>query len=147
MTNREFEIIMQAPRVIHTTVRKFIRGFESSQEELNRMNDTQRRTLLLIHDKGVLTMTELHRAIGRQKGSMTSVVDQLIKKGFVERRNSIGDRRKVKIDLTPAGKEKVNIFRVEIAKYIRNKLRKLPPRSRERFYQAVEILNDISRQL
>jgi DNA-binding MarR family transcriptional regulator len=147
VVNREFDVIMRAPRVLHITFRKFIRGFKSSQDELNRMNETQRRTLLFIHDKGDQTMTDLHRAIGRQKGSMTSVVDKLIKKGFVERRHTTRDKRKVQIGLTPAGKEKVDILKAEVAGHFKNKLIKLPPNSRQQFYQAIKILDNISRQL
>jgi DNA-binding MarR family transcriptional regulator len=147
MLRRDLEIIMSFPRVIHHTMRKLRCGFHGSQPELNQLNDTQRRTLLYLDDKEAMTMTQLHRFIGLEKGSLTSVVDQLIKKSLVQRKRVAGDRRKVEIDLTAFGKNKVGILKKEIAEYIHGKLQQLTPDDRKRFYQAVETLSDISRKL
>ena len=92
-------------------------------------------------------MTELHHAIGLEKGSLTTVVDQLIEKTLVERKRDVGDRRKVNILLTALGRKKVDTLRMEIANYIKKSLDGLPAKDRERFYKAVKVLIDISGKL
>jgi DNA-binding MarR family transcriptional regulator len=146
MENRELEIIIRFPKITHVILGKMIQGFQSSQTEMN-LNQTQRRTLLILYDKGETTMTALHEAIGLEKGSLTTVIDQLIEKALVERKRDEKDRRKVYISVTPMGREKVGILRMEIASYIKNNLERLPSKDLERFYQAVEALTDISQKL
>jgi DNA-binding MarR family transcriptional regulator len=146
MENRELEIIIRFPKITHEILGKMMHGFQSSQGEMT-LNRTQGRALLILYDKGETTMTVLHRVIGLEKGSLTTVIDQLIEKGLVERKRDAEDRRKVNISLTPMGREKVGILRMEIASYIKNKLERLPVKDRERFYRTVEALADISLKL
>ena len=146
MEDRELEIIIRFPKITHLILGKMMQGFQSSQMEMN-LNRTQGRTLLILYDKGETTMTALHQAIGLEKGSLTTVIDQLIEKALVERKRDVKDRRKVNISLTATGREKVGTLRIEIASYIKNKLEGLPVKDRERFYRAVEALTDISRKL
>ena len=145
MENRELEIIIQFPKISHVIIGKMIRGFRSSLG-MN-LNQTHRRTLLFLNDVEETTMTELHKTIGLEKGSLTTVIDQLIEKELVERKGDKKDRRKVLISLTAKGREKVGILRMEIAGYIKNNLEKLPEIDRKRFYKAVEALDDISLKL
>ena len=146
MENRELEIIIRFPKITHEILDKMMHGFQSSQGEMN-LNRTQGRALLILYDRGQTTMTVLHRIIGLEKGSLTTVIDQLIEKELVERKRDAEDRRKVNISLTSMGHEKVGILRMEIASYIKNKLERLPVKDRERFYRAVEALTDISLKL
>jgi len=145
MKDKEFEIITGFPRIFHVFMRKMMQGFQSSQELS--LNPTQRRTLLIIHNKGVLTMTALHQIIGLEKGSLTAVIDQLIGKGLVKRKRDEKDRRRVNISLSETGGKKAKILRMEIAVHIRKNLERLPAEDRERFYRAIESLIDISRKL
>jgi len=146
VNNNELEIILQFPKVLHVVMRKMMHGFRSSQLDII-LNQTQGRALLLLYDKGETTMTDLHRAIGLEKGSLTSVIDQLIKKELVERKRDAGDRRKVNISLTKMGQDKAEILRMEIAGYIKHNLERLQVEDRRQFYRAIEALIDISRKL
>lgn len=146
MKDKELEIIMGFPRVFHVFMREMMHGFQTSQKDLS-LNQTQRRTLLIIHDKGEMMMTALHQIIGLEKGSLTAVIDQLIGMGLVERKRDQKDRRRVNIFLTETGRKKAKILRMEIARHIRNNLERLPAEDRERFYRTVESLIDISRRL
>ena len=51
------------------------------------------------------TMSDTAKAVKVTSGTLTSAIDNLIKKGYVERRRSSEDRRVVKIRLTEKGKE------------------------------------------
>ena len=146
MKDKDFEMIMGFPRIFHVLMGKMMHGFESSQKDMT-LNQTQRRTLFIIHNKKVMTMTALHEIIGLEKGSLTAVIDQLIAKGLVKRERDEKDRRRVNISLSAKGKRKVKILRMEIGGHIKEKLERLPAEERERFYRTVESLMDISRKL
>ena len=146
MNDKELGIILGFPRVFHVFMRKMMHDFQTTQEDLS-LNPTQRRTLLIIHDRGEMTMTALHQIIGLEKGSLTAVIDQLIRKGLVKRERDQKDRRRVNISLSETGKKKVKILRMEIADHIRKNLERLPPEDRKRFYRTVESLIDIGRKL
>jgi DNA-binding MarR family transcriptional regulator len=51
------------------------------------------------------TPYELSRAMSYDSGSMTRMLDRLEKKGFIVRTRSDADRRMVKLELTPQGRE------------------------------------------
>jgi DNA-binding MarR family transcriptional regulator len=146
MENKELELITEFPKTTHVILGKMMQGFQSSLEDMN-LNQTMRRALLILYDKGETTMTELHHAIGLEKGSLTTVVDQLIEKRLVERKRDVADRRKVNILLTSLGRRNVDTLRMEIANYIKKSLDRLQARDQERFYRAVKVLIDISGKL
>ena len=146
MKDKELEIIMGFPRVFHVFMRKMMHNFQTTQKDLS-LNQTQRRTLLIIHDRGEMTMTALHQIIGLEKGSLTAVIDQLIGKGLVKRERDRKDRRRVNISLSETGKKNVKILRMEIAGHIRKNLERLSAADLQRFYRTVESLVDLSRKL
>jgi MarR family transcriptional regulator, organic hydroperoxide resistance regulator len=146
MKNNELEILMQFPRIIYMIMRKIMRGFHFSQYGLE-LNQTQRRTLLILLNKGASSMTQLHDLVGLEKGSLTTVVDQLIAKTLVERRRNTRDRRKLDISLTSTGVKKAAILRKEIAGHVKRRLDRLTENDRRQFYQAVAILDDIMPKL
>lgn len=50
-----------------------------------------------------LTQTELSRRVGVETASSTTILDELERLGFVERRRNSSDRRNINVFLTPAG--------------------------------------------
>ena len=146
MGKEEVELITQFPRVMHMVKRKLMLGFVSSKQDLN-YNPTQGMVLFLISDNKQLTMTELHKFTGLEKGSLTTVVDQLITKRLVERVGDEKDRRKVIVCLTSLGKKHLAILRKDVSRFIQSQLDKLSADQRERFYKAIKILIEISEKL
>ena len=57
-----------------------------------------------------LTMKELADKIGRDKSTITALVDKLIKQGYVEKARDIEDNRVVFVTLTEKGKELKPMF-------------------------------------
>lgn len=62
-------------------------------------------TLTLIDRNPGISQTELSLANGRDKSSLTPVVEDLVRRGLVERRRVEADRRAYRLNLTPAGKK------------------------------------------
>ena len=61
-------------------------------------------TLTLIARNPGISQTELSLANGRDKSSLTPVVEDLVKRGLVERKRMDSDRRTYRLNLTPSGK-------------------------------------------
>jgi DNA-binding MarR family transcriptional regulator len=62
-------------------------------------------TLTLINRNPGITQTELGQASGRDKSSITPVVEDLVRRGLVERRRMDSDKRAYRLSLTSAGKK------------------------------------------
>jgi DNA-binding MarR family transcriptional regulator len=60
-------------------------------------------TLTLIARNPGISQTELSLAAGRDKSSLTPVVENLVRRGMVERKRMRDDRRTYRLNLTPAG--------------------------------------------
>ncbi len=146
MGDEEIELITRFPRVAHKIGRKLMSGFSCSNDLFN-LSPTQRHVLFLIHEGRQLTMTELHRCTGLEKGSLTFVVDQLIEKGVVQRGGDEEDRRKVYVSLTDFGQKEIAIHLDEVCKFIQTKLDRLLPNDRRHFFQAIKKLVEISEKL
>jgi DNA-binding MarR family transcriptional regulator len=62
-------------------------------------------TLTLIGRNPGISQTELSHANGRDKSSLTPVVEDLVRRGLVERKRLRRDRRAYRLNLTPAGRK------------------------------------------
>ena len=62
-------------------------------------------TLTLIARNPGISQTELSHANGRDKSSLTPVVEDLVRRGLVERKRVRADRRTYRLNVTPAGKK------------------------------------------
>ncbi len=62
-------------------------------------------TLTLIARNPGISQTELSLANGRDKSSVTPVVEDLVRRGLVERKRVRSDRRAYRLSLTPAGRK------------------------------------------
>jgi MarR family transcriptional regulator, 2-MHQ and catechol-resistance regulon repressor len=72
-----------------------------------RLTPTQLGVLEAIFHKGPLTQRELGRKVLRSAGNMTDVIDKLERRGVVRRSRKPGDRRAVRVELTPTGVEMI----------------------------------------
>jgi DNA-binding MarR family transcriptional regulator len=62
-------------------------------------------TLMLIGRNPGISQTELSLANGRDKSSLTPVVEDLVRRGLVERKRMDKDRRAYRLNLTAAGEK------------------------------------------
>jgi DNA-binding MarR family transcriptional regulator len=67
--------------------------------------------LSIIASNPGLTPTDLSRACGRDKSTLTPALKDLAKRGLVERRRHETDERSYTIHLTPAGEELLRVLR------------------------------------
>ena len=67
-------------------------------------------TLTLIARNPGISQTELSYANGRDKSSLTPVVEDLVRRGLVERKRMRADRRAYRLNVTPAGKKTLTML-------------------------------------
>jgi DNA-binding MarR family transcriptional regulator len=82
-------------------------AFQAFSRRSQEVGETPGRfaTLTLIHRNPGISQTELGQASGRDKSSITPVVEDLVRRGLVDRRRMDSDKRAYRLSLTPVGKK------------------------------------------
>jgi DNA-binding MarR family transcriptional regulator len=95
-------------------------------------------TLTLIARNPGISQTELSHANGRDKSSLTPVVEDLVGRGLVERKRVRSDRRAYRLNLTPAGKKTLTMLTRCARRHERSLDRIIGQRDRKRFLQILK---------
>jgi DNA-binding MarR family transcriptional regulator len=90
-------------------------------------------TLTLIARNPGISQTELSHAAGRDKSSLTPVVEGLVRRGLVERRRMDHDRRAYRLNVTADGKKILALLTICARRHERNLDRIIGARDRTRF--------------
>ncbi|MGE0565933.1 MAG: MarR family winged helix-turn-helix transcriptional regulator [Pseudolabrys sp.] len=97
-------------------------------------------TLTLIARNPGISPTVLGAASGRDKSSMTPVLDDLVRRGLVQRKRTDGDRRVWRLSLTPAGERMLAKMTACARRHERNLDRAIGTRDRARFVKVLRRL-------
>ena len=95
-------------------------------------------TLTLISRNPGISQTELSHAAGRDKSSLTPVVEDLVRRGLVARKRMEHDRRTYSLNLTPDGKKILTMMTRCARRHERNLDRVIGMRDRKRFLQLLK---------
>jgi DNA-binding MarR family transcriptional regulator len=95
-------------------------------------------TLTLIARNPGISQTELSQANGRDKSSLTPVVEDLVKRGLVERKRMDSDRRTYRLNLTHDGKKILTMMTRCARRHERNLDQVIGTRDRKRFIQILK---------
>lgn len=95
-------------------------------------------TLTLIARNPGISQTELSHANGRDKSSLTPVVEELVRRGLVERKRVDSDRRTYRLNVTPAGKKILTTMTRCARRHERNLDHVIGARDRKRFIQILK---------
>lgn len=83
---------------------KFIHRFRKESPRYHGIKKNHIRIIGFLYRNQALTATEISRMLNMEKGSLTTLIDQLEEFGLVSRCDDINDRRKALISLTDTGK-------------------------------------------
>jgi DNA-binding MarR family transcriptional regulator len=95
-------------------------------------------TLTLIARNPGISQTELSHANGRDKSSLTPVVEDLVRRGLVERKRMNSDRRTYRLNLTASGKKVLTMMTRCARRHERNLDHVIGVRDRTRFIQILK---------
>ena len=94
--------------------------------------------LTLIARNPGISQTVLSLANGRDKSSLTPVVEDLVRRGLVERKRMDSDRRTYSLNLTPAGKKVLTTLTRCARRHERHLDQVIGARDRKRFIQILK---------
>ena len=86
---------------------KIFYRFRQYHEGIPWMKKNHIKIINLLYQHNYLTSTEIGKKLDMEKGSLTSLIDQLKNRGLVIRTNDANDRRKFLISLSTKGREEV----------------------------------------
>src|SRR5215469_14285462 len=95
-------------------------------------------TLTLIARNPGISQTELSQANGRDKSSLTPVIDDLARRGLIERKRTQNDRRTYRLMITPTGKKVLTMMTRCARRHERNLDSVIGERDRKRFIQILK---------
>jgi DNA-binding MarR family transcriptional regulator len=95
-------------------------------------------TLMLIARNPGISQTGLSQAAGRDKSSLTPVVEDLVRRGLVERKRLVHDRRAYCLNLTRAGKRTLTMLTRCARRHERALDSVIGLRDRKRFIQILK---------
>jgi DNA-binding MarR family transcriptional regulator len=95
-------------------------------------------TLTLIARNPGISQTELSQAAGRDKSSLTPVLEDLVRRGLAERKRVRDDRRTYRLNVTAAGKKMLTQMTRCARRHERNLDAIIGMRDRKRFIQILK---------
>jgi DNA-binding MarR family transcriptional regulator len=101
-------------------------------------------TLTLIAENPGISQSTLGRAAGRDKSSMTPVLDDLVRRGLVSRARAAEDRRTYRLNLTAAGAKTLARLTACARRHEQNLDRIIGLRERARFLRTLKRVQAIS---
>ncbi len=100
-------------------------------------------TLMLIGRNPGISQTALSQANGRDKSTLTPVLNDLVKRGLVRRQRTPDDRRAYQLTLTAAGKRMLDQLSACAARHDRNLDRIIGRKDRPRFLAILRRIEDV----
>jgi MarR family transcriptional regulator, organic hydroperoxide resistance regulator len=130
------QLVQEVEQILSALSLSFIQ-MERSGKCCHGVTLSQCHTLSLLLKKGGLIMIELSKQMGLTKSTMTRIVDNLVRDGWVEQVKDQRDRRQVSVRLTQKGKEMAEKLNDSSRDWIGRILKHIP---QEKMDQMVESL-------
>lgn len=127
------------PKIYSSFYLEYLKEYSSDYN----VNKTQLRALMFIKNYGAINMTDLSYKLNVEKGSLTSMVDDLTNKGYVLRQKDLTDRRKYLIVITEKGINIASDFMNKLDAKLEEKLLKLSEQEQEKYIDAINTLQCI----
>lgn len=127
------------PKIYSSLYLEYLKQYSATYN----VNKTQLRALVFIKNNGAISMTDLCAKLNIEKGSLTSMVDDLTEKGYVIRTKDLLDRRKYLISITEKGTILASDFMDKLSNKLEEKLSKLDENDRNRYMEAINTLQCI----
>ena len=109
---------------------------------------SQCHTLDLLSKKENLAMNELSKQMGLAKSTMTRIVNNMIREGWIEQFKDEGDRRLVNVRLTLKGKKMAERLDFSSREYVRRILRHIPSEKIPQIVASLKlIMNSVVREV
>ena len=130
--------VLDVVPAIMRTIRTEFRGERSTN-----LSVPQFRTLAYIKDNNGASLSSLAAHIGLTLPSMSKLIDELVSRGLVVRNEHQEDRRKICLQLTPAGKKELEAAYEHTQAFLVKKLSGLAKEDLDTVLCSMEILSKL----
>lgn len=145
MTKIDEDMIRELRDAVDVLVRKFkIDEGNQVASGAPRMPPSEAHALVYVSLYPDRTMTNLAKHLGVAPTTASSIVDRMVKKGFLVRRRSEQNRRTVELSLTASGAEVCELIEQEQLQHCGTMLEALHERERDQF---IRLIGKISKNL
>jgi len=127
------------PKIYSSLYLEYLKQYSATSN----VNKTQLRALMFIKNNGAISMTDLCAKLNIEKGSLTSMVDDLTEKRYVIRTKDLSDRRKYLISITEKGTILACDFTDKLSDKLEEKFLKLNEDDQNRYMEAINTLQYI----
>lgn len=124
-------------------VRKMVRLFqlfERDQIKIHGFTTTQCYTLLELEKSGSITMNELSDRMNLSSSTMTRIMDNLVRDGYIERQKSSEDRRLVIVSLSDKGLSSAKTLNASVNHYYQRVIENMPTGKLDEVLQSANLL-------
>jgi DNA-binding MarR family transcriptional regulator len=127
-------------------IHRVTHGVALSLDRTRALGVTQAEAHVLAHlaDYGDSTVGDVHRAFAHRRSTLTSVLDRLASRRFIQRRRGEKDRRTYVLALTPSGRRVAVRVRAHLARIEQRALRRV---SRAALAGFREVMMRLEREL
>lgn len=126
-------LVKSLPRLYNDFYLEYIKSFIQGKN----INKNQVRALTFIKNYGSISMSELCNMLNIEKGSLTSMIDDLEKKKYVERMKDKKDRRKYNIVLTKDGDKMACEFLEHLKINLPDKIERIEKDNLGKFFESM----------
>jgi len=106
------------------------------------VSQTQCFLIVEIGRKPGISVKELAEILRTDKSAISRSVEELVKKGFVERNPSKEDRRYVELRLLPKGQERFEIIEHDMYVKFKEVWERIPAEKQEQVLEALKLYNE-----
>lgn len=128
------ELLQKAVRILHV--------FEREQIRIHGFTSSQCYVLLALLRSGPLTINEISGRLNLEISTITRIMDNLVRDGFVLRQRTLPDKRVVEASLTETGVTAATKLQMGITNYYQNVIMHLPRGRVREMMGAMECLLD-----
>jgi len=107
------------------------------------LTKSQVGVLVLLRRVAGCTATDLGAAMNVTKAGLTSILDVMERRGLLARAADAGDRRKIRLELTEAGRNAADAVMSETERRVAERIRSLSADDRENLVRHLSVLTEI----
>lgn len=116
---------------------KFILTFRKENSFSPGIKKNQGKIINMLYHNDKLTSTELGRRLDIEKGSLTTMIDQLEEMDLVVRSLDPDDRRKFLLSLSPAGRQEMEKMMHKYTESLMELFAEVTPQEQEQFFSSL----------
>lgn len=125
--------------LLSSMIRSFV-GFERSEIFCRGVTMSQCSTIMAIGKMGAMTMNALSEWMSLATSTMTRIVDNLVRDGYIERTQDPQDRRVVRVSLTAKGEQLFQFIKFIYHEYHRRIVDAIPSGELRKVVDSMKVL-------